>query len=1542
MGFPSTRSLIVLTIVFSLAIWPLFPTELPRENFHEVVGPIPEWNPAIQASGEGPEGPSTFSPFTPSLGFTENMGQVGKGGGRYYTEGHPLSVAFGNGWMSYWWRGERVGLGGVLIRVDFEDANDVEPRGIDQIDRYKNYLIGSDPGGWRTGVRTFEKVLYEGLWDNIDLRFFFSGAGLKYELVVHQGGDPADITFSVEGHDEISIISDDTMVISRGTVDITDDGLKAYYDEDHGEAVEVGFQTRGDDLWGFDLGSFDPTRVVVIDPLIYSTRIDGDRGERSEAVAVDEEGHAYVTGRTYSKNFPITPGVVKKTLDDAYDAFVTKLSPDGRSIVYSTYLGGEGLEIGYCLDIDEEGNVFVGGWTNSKDFPTTPGAFQRQRDVGTSDAFVSKLNSNGSLFLYSTLIAGDHVDSVSLINVDDDGYAYLAGGTSSGNFPTTSGAYMVPYRRDRSHTFLSRLSPDGSSLDPSTIVTGNPSYGSAGWINGIEVDDEGGVFLCGETGSSTFPTTQDAFQPEYGERGDHAFIMKMNANFSAIEYSTFLVSGGNNDAKDIVLASDGMVYVCGETWRTRFPTTPGAYQTEPMGFDGYVCKLDITNSSLVFSTLIRGSGRDRIKDISVEPDGRVHVAGYTNSTDITQSPEYSKARGGTRWSGESNDIFVCTLSVDGSEVLYSTYFGGPDDEGFGGMGVDGKGNIVVAGTVGSGFITTPGAFCNTINSYSVFVVKVVPTLPVAQPLVLADGPILYAGYRAYEFKVDANPCRTGAIPSTTRLYLDIGDGYIVVSWSYVDSPLQFKVEHDLDDLVTLSSRMGDVIEDEANGTAILTFKLLLDWSWPHEELCHAFVETVAPLDQTAFYMSRDLFWVENDLEFEGNLSIRGEWQGELEPGDWVRKGEAVTAYGPLVVYQNTTVIFPPEGSFNLTLYDNDGDTVVVTQRPGEVLDATIIADDRNDLHEMMTLTILDLPRNATLLGDLNVTLRVDGDPPVFRNTLHDGQVWHNGSRVMVWIIADDSVTSGINASSIMYSLATDGRSSFPGYWTKEGLETEADGPTVKAWVTLNLPEGSDNYIRWTVVDLVGNGPTVSSDLQIKVDATPPIFFDPTPSGDSWANSLRVEHTITISDPDGSGVDARSIQYRVLLDNITNNGGWQDLDVTGRVHLGNYTARVTLELSETMNYTIQWRARDGVGNGFATSLHYWIRVDMTPISFDGFLPPENEIQNKRVVNCSIAVGSGLSESPLDPESLQFRWGRDDVANPKWRSIMAEGWMVQDRIGVVIEMEVDGSDHWVQFRGSDVAGNGPTTTLRYQVQVDATGPIFNRFTPRPDQKQDDGTVEVSVEISDGFAGIDLWSVRLRFRTEGEDTMGDWISIYIEGDSELLKGYALLELAPGTENIVQFIATDKVGNEALSKDFKVWVNRPPEAVISSPQDGERINPYAPVILSSVGTRDPDNELLTIAWTVDGMDDTLGNNPELTIYLEPGHHTIVLTVRDQSGSEDSATVRFTVEEIPPETHVNEPQEPVILLLFLTIIASLAVAYGFHRARGRGHEGQE
>ena len=304
MGSPSLRSMIVLTIVFTIALGPLYQLDFFPSANQKVTGPVPESIQTTQISGQGPTDPTMISQLFSSDCFIENMGQAGEGGGRYYTEGNPLSVAFDRGWISYWWSGGDAETGEVLIRIWFEGSNDVEPRGLDLIDGNRNYLIGNDLDGWRTGVRSYSGIIYHDLWDDIDLLYRITDSGLKYELIVHRGGDPWDISFRVEGHDRLSIGSADTMVISQGTVDITDDDLQAYYSGDHGEQVDVAFQVKGKDLFGFNVGEYDGMREIVIDPIIYSTLINGGHHDNVNDLVVDDEGHAFVTGRTYSKNSP--------------------------------------------------------------------------------------------------------------------------------------------------------------------------------------------------------------------------------------------------------------------------------------------------------------------------------------------------------------------------------------------------------------------------------------------------------------------------------------------------------------------------------------------------------------------------------------------------------------------------------------------------------------------------------------------------------------------------------------------------------------------------------------------------------------------------------------------------------------------------------------------------------------------------------------------------------------------------------------------------------------------------------------------------------------------------------------------------------------------------------------------------------------------------------------------------------------------------------------------------------------------------------------
>jgi len=319
----------------------------------------------------------------------------------------------------------------------------------------------------------------------------------------------------------------------------------------------------------------DPTGAV----LVYSFLFDG----LGYGIAVDADRNAYVTGQTSSPNFPTTKGAFQTTFAggpswSSTDAFLMKLDAIGSTLVYSTYLGGSGADWGYGIVVDASGNAYATGYTSSTDFPTTPGAFQ---PTGSGGAFVTKLDPTGAALVYSTYLGGNDAQGRG-IAVDADGNAYVTGVTSSGNFPTTAGAYQVTYGGNQAGSggdaFVTKLDPAGSALVYSTYLGGNGSD----WGNGIAVDAAGNAYVTGTTSWTTFPTTPDAFQPQFGGgsgvNGTDGFFTKLNPTGSALVYSTYL--GGNDLDSGLGIAVDasGNAYVTGGTNSTNFPTTAGAYQ----------------------------------------------------------------------------------------------------------------------------------------------------------------------------------------------------------------------------------------------------------------------------------------------------------------------------------------------------------------------------------------------------------------------------------------------------------------------------------------------------------------------------------------------------------------------------------------------------------------------------------------------------------------------------------------------------------------------------------------------------------------------------------------------------------------------------------------------------------------------------------------------------------------------------------------------------------------------------------------------------
>jgi hypothetical protein len=357
--------------------------------------------------------------------------------------------------------------------------------------------------------------------------------------------------------------------------------------------------------------------VTKINPsgsgLLYSTYLGGEGCDYSDALVVDSDGSAYVTGVTVSADFPTTPGALQPAFQGAQDAFVTKLDPQGANLDYSTYLGGFWEDSALGIAVDIHGNAYVTGWTMSFDFPTTPSAFQLHHNPyywddplrGAYwdywfDAFVAKLNPTGNALLYSTYLGGDNAEMTVSIAADAVGNAYVVGFTGSSDFPTTAGAFQTNFGNGApcfydpfgcTDAFVSKidtLASGAQSLAYSTYLGGT----GTDWGCGIAVDSAGSAYVVGKAGSPDFPVLKAVQQQNAG--GGDVFVTKLNPAGSALTYSTYL--GGSHDelADFVAIDSSGKAYVAGWTQSANFPTTPGVFQP---GYGGgqrdlFVTKID--------------------------------------------------------------------------------------------------------------------------------------------------------------------------------------------------------------------------------------------------------------------------------------------------------------------------------------------------------------------------------------------------------------------------------------------------------------------------------------------------------------------------------------------------------------------------------------------------------------------------------------------------------------------------------------------------------------------------------------------------------------------------------------------------------------------------------------------------------------------------------------------------------------------------------------------------------------------------------------
>jgi hypothetical protein len=396
--------------------------------------------------------------------------------------------------------------------------------------------------------------------------------------------------------------------------------------------------------------------------LVYSTYLGGSDEDYGTRIALDAQGDAYVTGYTNSTDFPVQHALQAANAG-GYDAFVTELSADGASLLYSTYWGGSSDDIGTGIAVDSSGNAYVSGYTDSPDFPVTSGALQANYGGGVHNGFVVKFNSGGAALGYSTFLGGSGDDYAYGVAVDSAGDASVTGATNSVNFPTVN-AFQPNYAGGLCGTapstfpcydaFVAKLNPAGAALIYSTYLGGTGSdYGYA-----IALDGSSNAYVTGYTTSTNFPTTPGAFQQIFGGSYD-AFVAKLDGAGFTLAYSTYLGGTGAEIGYDVAVDSSGRAFVTGYNYGGDFPTML-PLQAQNAGFyDAFVSVLNASGSSLDFSTYLGGSLDEVGRGISIDPSGNAYVIGGTFSLDFPITSGSFQ----TSYGGGPYDAFVAKVSL---------------------------------------------------------------------------------------------------------------------------------------------------------------------------------------------------------------------------------------------------------------------------------------------------------------------------------------------------------------------------------------------------------------------------------------------------------------------------------------------------------------------------------------------------------------------------------------------------------------------------------------------------------------------------------------------------------------------------------------------------------------------------------------------------------------------------------------------------------------------------------------------------------------
>jgi gliding motility-associated-like protein len=576
------------------------------------------------------------------------------------------------------------------LRMHFLGNRMVEPRSILPGATKFNYYKGKDRRNWAGGLLAYQEVFYDGFYPQTDLRVYTNDQGMKYDFIVHPGGNPSDILFEYQGADKVKL-QKGNITIKTSLGEIVEmapiawqiiDGVKV--------PVQCSFQLING-VVSFETSSYNANHDLIIDPQVIFATYSGSTDDNWGFTATyDNAGNGYSGGIAFGANFPTTLGAYQVPFGGGQiDIGILKYTPDGTNALYITYLGGSDMELPHSMIVNEYDELLIYGTTGSDDFPVTNGAYSTNFQGGPPTSF-------------------------------ENGFISINNGVD---------------------LFIVRLSTDGSTLLASTFVggTGNDGLNSAPELvpnyadeirGSLWVDSDNNVYVGTSTESTDFPVSSNAIQPVFGGGTQDGVILKLDGNLSTLQWATYLGGQQNDGIFYLTVDRDENVVVTGGTVSQNFPVTANAFQGSSLGdIDGFVSKIDSSGSTLIASTYISSSVYDQSYIVGTDNTNHVYIFGQTASSGnefILDSPV--AVPGGNQ--------FLTKLSPDLSSRVWSTTFGnasGQPDIAPTALLVDVCDKIYVTGwggainsfgTTTNGLTTTPDAFQSTTdgNDFYLYVI----------------------------------------------------------------------------------------------------------------------------------------------------------------------------------------------------------------------------------------------------------------------------------------------------------------------------------------------------------------------------------------------------------------------------------------------------------------------------------------------------------------------------------------------------------------------------------------------------------------------------------------------------------------------------------------------------------------------------------------------------------------------------------------------------------------------------------------------------